>query len=279
MRILIPGGYGLIGTNIIPYLSKFYECIPLRHEDWDITDEKRGIKILKSFRPDLVINLAAKTDVDGCEDEIEQAEKVNAYGAGCVAKLCAEFGIGLVHFSTDYIFDGNKGNPYFEDDTPCPISAYGRTKYEGEKRVLSFHPSPLVIRTQWIYGKGGRNFVDKIIELSYENPEIKVVSDQFGSPTYAKDLGEPMRLLLERKKTGIYNIVNSGMCSWFEFAKEIVEIKGMKVKIVPANSSEIKRKAKRPAFSVLSTDKLRYELGYVMRHWKEALKDYLKSSK
>lgn len=275
MRILIPGGYGLIGTNIIPHLSRFYECIPFAHNEWDITDEKRGFEILKTFRPDLVINLAAKTDVDGCEDDVYLAERVNAYGAGCVAKLCAEFGIGLVHFSTDYVFDGKKGSPYYEDDTPSPISVYGKTKYEGEKRVLSIHPSPLIIRTQWIYGKGGRNFVDKILDLSSVNSEIKVVSDQFGSPTYAKDLGEPLRLLLEGRKTGIYNIVNSGICSWFEFAKEIVEIKGIKVKVVPIDSSYLRRKAKRPAFSALSTNKLKDELGYVMRDWREALREFL----
>lgn len=275
MRILLPGGYGLIGTNIIPFLSKFYECIPFRHEEWDITDEKKGSEIIRSLRPDLVINLAAKTDVDGCEDDVEVAEKVNAYGAGCLAKLCAQFGIRLVHFSTDYVFDGTKGNLYTEEDDPCPISAYGRTKYEGEKRVLSLHPCPLIIRTQWIYGRGGRNFVDRILELSMKEDEIRVVSDQFGSPTYAKDLGEPLKLLIEKRKTGIYNVVNSGVCSWYEFAEEIVKLRKINVKIVPFSSSETGRKAKRPQFSALSTEKLKHELGYQMRNWKEALREYL----
>jgi dTDP-4-dehydrorhamnose reductase len=275
MRIVIAGGKGLIGKNIIPHLSNFYECIPLGVDEWDVTDEKIGRKVLESFKPDVVINLAALTDVDGCEEMIELAQKVNIKGAECVARLCAEYGIALIYFSTDYVFNGEKKSPYVEEDIPQPLSVYGMTKLEGERRVSSIHPKPLIIRTQWIYGNGGENFITKIIDIATREGVVKVVDDQFGSPTYAKDLAEPIRLLIELRKAGIYHVVNSGICSWYGLAKEVFRIRNIPVDVIPLSSEELRRKAKRPSFSALSTEKLRKDTGYTLRSWKDALKEYL----
>ncbi|MCS7280536.1 MAG: dTDP-4-dehydrorhamnose reductase [Desulfobacterota bacterium] len=275
MRILFAGGKGLIGKNIVPFFLRFYECSVFDIEDWDILDEKKGKEIIKDLKPDIVVNLAAYTDVDGCEENTELAEMVNVYGAEIVARLCAENGIRLVHFSTDYVFDGKKNLPYIEEDVAVPLSVYGRTKLEGEKRVLAIHPNPLIIRTQWIYGHGGKNFVTKILEVSKTEKELYVVNDQFGSPTYAKDLAEPLKLLIDLKRNGIYHLSNSGICTWYELACEVFRIKQVSTKVIPVSSNEIKRKAKRPAFSALSTQKLKGETGYTLRHWKEALKEYL----
>ncbi len=275
MRIVITGGDGLIGKNIAPYLTRHHECFSLTASEWDVTDEEAGRRVIRELNPDLVINLAAITDVDLCEDEIELAERVNVYGAECVARLCAEYGIGLVHFSTDYVFNGKKGSPYTEDDTPEPLSVYGRTKLESEKKVRNFHPSPLIIRTQWVYGDGGKNFITKVLDAAKKKDRIEVVNDQFGSPTYAADLAEPLELLFELKKSGIYHVANSGICSWYDLAKEVFRIKKISVDLVPVSSEEIKRRAKRPPFSALSTEKLKKDTGFSLRPWKEALEEYL----
>lgn len=275
MRIVIAGGKGLIGKNITPYLSMFYECFALGTEEWNILNEKEGKYILWALKPDIVINLAAMTDVDRCEDEEELAIKLNVYGAECLARLCAEHGIRLIHFSTDYVFDGKKNMPYTEDDIPNPLSVYGRTKLEGEKRVREINPHFLIIRTQWVYGEGKNNFVKKILDVAEKENLVRVVNDQFGSPTYAKDLAEPLRILIELKKSGIYHIANSGICSWYEFAKEIFRLKNIKANLLPIRSSEANRKATRPFFSALSTEKLERETGYKMRSWQKALKEYL----
>ncbi|MCX7857562.1 MAG: dTDP-4-dehydrorhamnose reductase [Deltaproteobacteria bacterium] len=275
IRIVLAGGKGLIGSNISPYLANFYECIPLGITDWNVIEESEGRKIIKDLRPDIIINLAAMTDVDGCEDDVELAEMVNVNGAECVARLCNEYGIRIIHFSTDYVFDGKKRIPYVEEDTPAPLSVYGRTKFLGEKKVLEIHPYPLIIRTQWIYGNGRENFITKILRVAEKEGRVDVVNDQFGSPTYAKDLAEPIRLLIDLKKTGIYHVVNSGICSWYDFAQEIFTRKNMCVDVVPISSTQLKRKAKRPAFSSLSTEKLKRDTGYILRSWKEALAEYL----
>jgi len=274
-KILVTGSDGLVGTNILPALSNHFTIIPLIEEQWDILDRKAGKEILRIHRPDVFINLAAITNVDGCEDASELAYRVNAEGAGVIAELCAEQGVKLLHFSTDYVFDGTSNRPYTEEDPTNPLSVYGRSKLSGEKKVLENHPSSVVIRTEWIYGKGGENFITKVTKIAREKGKVEVVDDQTGAPTFARDLAEPVRALITLDKSGIYHVTNGGACTWFQFAKEIFSILHIDVPCLPASSAQIQRKARRPAYSVLDCSKLQKETGISMRPWQQALRQYL----
>jgi dTDP-4-dehydrorhamnose reductase len=275
VKLLIAGGRGLLGNNILPILNNHFDTISLDIEEWDITDRDAGKPIIEQYRPDVLLNLAAMTDVDGCEDRRELAQKVNEEGAGIVAELCREYKIRLVHISTDYVFDGEKTSPYTEDDKPNPKSVYGMTKLSGEKRVIEKHPSPLIIRAQWLYGNGGENFITKVVRIAKERGVVEVVDDQRGTPTYAKDIGEPLKCLIEKAKTGIYHITNSGSCTWFEFAGEIFSQLKLDVQLKPTTSLKLNRKAKRPAYSVFDCTKVQRETGITMRTWQESLQEYL----
>jgi dTDP-4-dehydrorhamnose reductase len=275
MKALIVGGKGLVGTNIAPVLDKKFDLTLCDIDTWDITDKTSGESHLDRYRPDVVINLAAITDVDGCEGKRELAEKVNAHGAGIVAELCMKHGIQSVYFSTDYVFDGTKKIPYKENDRPNPISVYGVTKLMGEQEVLEKNPSSLIIRAQWLYGKGGENFITKVVKATKQSGSLRVVNDQIGSPTYARDLAEAIAALIEKGKTGIYHIANSGSCTWFEFAREIFTMLKIDAAITPISSAELERKAKRPSYSVFDMWKFQKDTGLKMRPWQEALKEYL----
>ena len=275
MKALIVGGKGLVGTNIAPVLDKKFDLTLCDIDTWDITDKTSGESCLVRYRPDVVINLAAITDVDGCEGKRELAEKVNAHGAGIVAELCMKHGIQSVYFSTDYVFDGTKKIPYKENDRPNPISVYGVTKLMGEQEVLEKNPSSLIIRAQWLYGKGGENFITKVVKATKQSGSLRVVNDQIGSPTYARDLAEAIAALIEKGKTGIYHIANSGSCTWFEFAREIFTMLKIDAAITPISSAELERKAKRPSYSVFDMWKFQKDTGLKMRPWQEALKEYL----
>ena len=278
MKILVTGSNGLLGTNILSDLSQQFEIIATTEDQWDILDRKLGEEIVRTHQPDVLINLAAITNVDGCEDAAEPAYRVNVEGAGILADLCKKYGIKLLHFSTDYVFDGTSTRPYTEEDAPNPLSVYGRSKLLGEKRVLESHPSSLVVRTEWIYGRGGENFITKIIKIAREIGRVEVVDDQTGSPTYAQDLAEPIKALITQSKSGIYHVTNGGGCTWFQFAKEIFSILHIDVPCLPVNSTRIQRKARRPAYSVLDCSKLKNETGVSMRSWHEALRHYLTES-
>ncbi len=275
MKVLILGGKGLLGTNIASVLEKKFDLALCDIDSWDITDKTSGESHLDRYRPDVVINLAAITDVDGCEDKGELAERVNAYGAGIVAVLCRERAIRFVHFSTDYVFDGTTKVPYKENDRPNPISVYGATKLMGEKTVLEKNPSSLIIRAQWLYGEGGENFITKVVAIAKRDGFLRVVDDQRGSPTYAKDLAQPLIVLIEKGKSGIYHLANSGSCTWFDFAGEIFSLLKMDVAITPISSAELARKAKRPRYSVFDMWKFQKDTGLKMRPWQEALREYL----
>lgn len=275
MKILVSGGRGLLATNILPFLSGQFDLAVYDIDEWDITSVSAGKKMMDLHRPDVVLNLAAITDVDGCEDKADLAQKVNAEGAGVVAGLCAAAGARLIHISTDYVFDGEKGSPWREDDEPGPASVYGRTKLAGEKMIFERLVDAAVVRTQWLYGKGGTSFIEKIVKLAREQGAVRVVDDQRGSPTYAKDLAAPIIAIITGGLTGIYHVSNSGSCTWFEFAKAIFSIRKMDVETTPISSSELARKAKRPQYSVFDLAKLQRDTGIGMRHWMEALREYL----
>ena len=275
MKALIVGGKGLLGTNIAPLFQQNFDLTICDIDTWDITDRESGKSHIEKYRPDVLINLAAITDVDGCEDKRELAEKVNADGAGIVADLCREHNVRFVHISTDYVFDGKKTVPYKENDPTNPMSVYGTTKLLGERAVFENNPSSLIIRAQWLYGKGGENFITKVVKIAQQSGTLRVVNDQRGSPTYTKDLAEPLIALIEKGKPGIYHLANSGSCTWFDFAREIFTLLKMDVSITPISSAELERKAPRPSYSVFDMWKFQKDTGLKMRPWQEALREYL----
>ena len=243
--------------------------------EWDITDRKKGEEIILQHMPDAVINFAAVTNVDNCEDNIELAGKVNGEAPGIVAEICEKHHVKFVHVSTDYVFDGKKGSPFTEEDIPKPQSIYGATKLQGETNAMRKNRSSLIIRIQWLYGDGGENFITKITKIASKRGAVEVVDDQRGSPTYAKDLAYPLRILIEQGNSGIYHIANSGSCTWFEFAVEIFSQLRMDIQVKPITSELLNRKAQRPSYSVYDCSKLQRDTGIAMRSWQEALREYL----
>ncbi len=250
----------MLGTDLC---LKFPESVRLTHRDLDITDRDQVIASIKKIGPDVVINAAAYTNVDGCEDKQDLAFAVNGHGPGYIAEGCSQVGAKLVHFSTDYVFDGSK-EEYTEADQTNPINVYGRSKLLGERRIMDNMEDYRIVRISWLFGSHGKNFVDTMLRLSAEMDTVKVVSDQFGKPTYTRDLARKISDIIELDP-GIYHITNDGVCSWFEFAAAIID------NVEPCLSEEFVQKAKRPKYSVLTNTRTG-----PMRHWKEALSDYLK---
>jgi dTDP-4-dehydrorhamnose reductase len=241
--------------------------------------------VFKRVAPQAVYNCAAFTDVDGCEDREEVAAAVNAKGVGVLAGEAARIGAALVHISTDYVFDGSKTTPYVEEDRTSPISAYGRTKLAGEEALLAQKPENwYIMRTSWLYGPGGKNFVDTIARLALERDELRVVADQFGCPTYTEELAAGMIALVEAgAESGIYHFSGEGETSWHGFATAIVEELrrlGAKVtasQVVPVKTGEFPTKAARPAYSVMSKEKISGAVGWRPAAWRDTLARYLEN--
>lgn len=275
MKLLVTGSDGLVGSNILPFLKERFDVIPAFEKDWDIGDIGAGEEILAREKPDVLLNLAAITNVDGCEDNPELAFRVNGDGPGTLARLCSRFGTRLVHFSTDYVFDGTKTGPYNEEDPTNPLSIYGKSKLLGENNVLELDRFATIIRTEWIYGQGGENFITKVLKIAQETGRSRVVDDQWGTPTYAKDLGPAVAALIEGNRAGVYHVTNSGSCTWFGFARKIFSLLGIDVVCEPIASEHLIRKAKRPVNSVLDCSKLQRDTNLLMRHWETALQEYL----
>jgi dTDP-4-dehydrorhamnose reductase len=275
LKILTTGSHGLLGTNILPVLERSFTVIPYDIEEWDITDRDAGERTIRDIRPDVILNLAAYTNVDECEDCLSLADRVNAEAPGIIAKLCSDHNIKFVHISTDYVFDGEKETPYREDDETNPTSVYGLSKLSGEKKVLANCPDATIIRTQWLYGHGGINFITKITKIAREQGVAEVVNDQRGCPTYAKDIADPILLLIEKNRSGIYHVANAGSCTWFDFAREIFSCLHIDVVLKPITSEQLNRKANRPRNSVFDCSRLFRDTGHRMRTWQDALHDYL----
>jgi len=275
LKILTTGSHGLLGTNILPVLERSFTVIPYDIEEWDITDRDAGERTIRDIRPDVILNLAAYTNVDECEDCLSLADRVNAEAPGIMAKLCSDHNIKFVHISTDYVFDGEKETPYKEDDETNPTSVYGLSKLSGEKNVLANCPDAIIIRTQWLYGHGGINFITKITKIAREQGVAEVVNDQRGCPTYAKDIADPILLLIEKNRLGIYHVANAGSCTWFDFAREIFSCLHIDVVLKPITSEQLNRKANRPRNSVFDCSRLFRDTGHRMRTWQDALHDYL----
>ena len=274
MKIALTGSDGMLGSDIKNVFSDI-ELIGLTLHDFDITDLDKSIKAIKEVNPDYLMHVAAYTDVDGCESDPETAFLVNGIGARNITMACEEIGCPVIYISTDYVFDGTKKETYNEWDKTNPINMYGLSKLIGEQFVTSLTNRFYIVRTSWLYGKNGKNFVDTIIRLLSERDEIDVVNDQIGSPTFTCDLARKLRELIGRGY-GTYHITNTSHCSWHEFAVEIAKLKGINKNINPTTTEKFKRPAKRPAFSVLGNTMLRLEGIEPARHWKEALEDYLK---
>jgi dTDP-4-dehydrorhamnose reductase len=274
VKIALTGSDGMLGSDIKKVFSDV-DLINFTLHDFDITDLDRSFKAIKEVKPDYLIHVAAYTDVDGCEGNPETAFLVNGIGARNITMACEDIGCPVIYISTDYVFDGTKKEPYNEWDKANPINMYGLSKLIGEQFVTSLTNRFYIVRTSWLYGKNGKNFVDTIIRLLSEKNEIDVVNDQVGSPTFTYDLARKLRELIGRGY-GTYHITNTSHCSWYEFAVEIAKLKGINKNINPTTTEKFKRPAKRPAFSVLENTMLRLEGIEPARHWKDALKDYLK---
>lgn len=247
---------------------------------WDIEEidlEKReAIAQIEALCPKIIIHLAAYTDVDGCELNEAKAFAVNAEGTKHVALAASKANTKVVYLSTDYIFDGNKREPYLENDPPNPLNVYGRSKLKGENYIQELVEDFLIIRTQWLYGRHGKNFVDSILRQAREKKVLSIVDDQIGSPTFTVDLAEAISMLIRHKGQGIFHVANSGICSWYTFGQTILMLSGMDdVKVIPLSSKELDRPAVRPSYSVLNCKRLKEEIGFTLRPWSEALRDYL----
>ena len=275
MKILITGSNGMLGHDLINVLKEKHDLIPTTSKTLDITDKKQTIDFIRDKKPDIVINSAAYTDVDGCEENQDLAYSVNGDGVRNLALACSEIDCPLVHISTDYVFDGSATEPIREDGEIGPISIYGKSKLEGEKAIQAILDKYFIIRTAWLYGTNGRNFPRTMLELAENHPEITVVYDEVGTPTYTPDLAEGISRLIETDYYGIYHLTNSGSCSWCEFARYIFEIAGRDVKVIPVTASEFARPAPRPSYSVLDNSNW-IERGFKpLRSYKDAIKEYI----
>ena len=280
-KILVIGAKGMLGRDLVETLRTSFpedEITGWDVEEIDIQEERNTITRIENFEPGVIINLAAYTDVDGCDLNESKAFAINAEGTKHVALGAVTCGAKLVTLSTDYIFDGEKGSPYLEEDPPNPLNVYGRSKWKGEQYVQELVEDALIIRTQWLYGKHGKNFVASILRQAREKAVLSVVNDQIGSPTYTVDLSQAISLLIDRNAGGIFHVANSDSCTWYHYARTILKLSGIEgVRVVPISSKELASPAVRPAYSVLDTKKLKREMGLTLRPWAEALKDYLSS--
>ena len=258
-KIVLFGASGMLGHAL---RDVFPHAVFPGHKDADITNQDAVREIIRRHHPATVINAAGYTDVDGCEDNQEYAFAVNGKAPGILAAACAETGATLVHYSTDYIFDGTSVE-YREGDCPNPINVYGQSKLMGETRIQENSDDYRIIRTSWLYGSHGKNFVDTVLALSKQMPYVRVVDDQRGKPTYTVDLAQKTPEILSCEP-GIFHITNDGVCSWYEFAHAFIP------NVVPCSTTEFPRKAKRPAYSVLINTKTE-----PLRHWKDAVKEYI----
>jgi len=276
VKVLVTGAGGMLAQAVVPALEAAgHAARPFALEALDVTDAGAVRRVVSEARPDWVCHLAAYTDVDGCESNEAEAFRVNGEGAGHVAAAAAAAGAAVLAVSTDYVFAGDEPRPRREDDPVGPASAYGRSKLAGEQAVRAANPRHLVVRTAWLYGRGGRNFVDTIRTRALAGGPLRVVDDQRGSPTWTHDLAGALVGLMERGATGTVHATNEGDCTWHEFAREICRLAGADVDVARISSAELARPARRPAFSVLDTGRLEHLLGRRLPHWRDALARYL----
>lgn len=273
MRVTVFGASGLLGQALVRELQG-EQLTALSSADADLRDPARVQEVIRASRPEWIILAAAYTDVDGCESNRDLAFAVNCEGAVHVAQAARKAGSRLMFLSTDYVFDGSKRSPYQTSDARNPTSVYGESKARAEERLLDILPEVCIARTSWLFGHGGKCFPATILKLASTRPEISVVNDQRGSPTFTRDLASALVQLCRASASGIVHVTNSGNCTWYEFATEIVRVSGMTTAVKPVTTAEFPRPARRPAYSVLSPDSL-HAYNVRMPEWQDALRRYL----
>jgi dTDP-4-dehydrorhamnose reductase len=273
MKVLITGAGGMLGRDLVSACrSRGHEVLAAAHSDLDICDTGAVDATLASQRPDAVINSAAFTDVDGAEDDEVGAMKLNDECAAQLAAAAQRIGAKILQPSSDYVFDGAARTPYVESDMPSPISAYGRSKQAGETSVAVANPRHFIVRASWLFGVGGKNFVETMLRLGGEQPEVLVVSDQVGCPTYTRHLAGALAALVEGEEFGIHHAAGGGQCSWYDFAQEIFDQAGVECRVMAGTTEMLARKAPRPAYSVLGTERAD---PIALPPWRRALAEYL----
>ena len=275
---LVIGARGMLGTDLMKVLERAgIDAVGLDNEDVDIVQQDSVERALAMYEPRLIINVAAFTDVDGCESRTELAFAVNAIGPENLARAAGRVGALLLHISSDYVFDGKKTCPYVEDDPMSPVGVYARSKAEGEIRIRRLLPeNHCIVRTQWLFGMNGRNFVEAILAAAQTRGMLSVVNDQHGSPTYTRDLAGALIGLCRIGYRGTIHVTNSGHTTWYDFAVRIVRSLGLSsVRVEPLRSSDLGRPAPRPLYSVLDTSRYVAVAGAPLRTWEEALDEYL----
>ena len=274
MKVLVTGAGGMLGQDVVRAADFVnHEVVPYARADLDITDPRVVRRVLDAERPDAVINCAAWTDVDGAEEHEDEATEVNGAGAGIVAAEAADVGAAVIHASTDYVFDGTARRPYVESDRTNPVQAYGRSKLAGEIEVAAANERHFIVRSSWLFGAGGGNFVETMLRLAGELDQIVVVRDQVGAPTYTGHLADALVRLLDGEAYGVHHIAGSEQCSWYEFAVEIFGQTGADVRVLSCTTDEFPRPAARPAYSVLGTER---DYPIVLPEWQKGLASYLR---
>ena len=274
MKVLVTGAGGMLGQDVVR-AAEFvnHEVVALQRADLDITDPRAVRRVMGAQRPHAVVNCAAWTDVDGAETEEAAATEVNGVGAGIVAAEAADVGAVVVHPSTDYVFDGTSRRPHVESDRPNPLSAYGRSKLSGEIEVAAAAEHHFIVRSSWLFGAGGDNFVETMLRLAADLGDVVVVRDQIGAPTYTAHLADAIVRLIDSADYGIHHIAGSNECSWYEFAVEIFRQAGVDARVLSCTTEEFLRPAPRPAYSVLGTER---PYPIVLPDWQEGLAGYLR---
>jgi dTDP-4-dehydrorhamnose reductase len=275
VSILIVGAQGMLGFDLMKIINHTQQVTGVDIKECDITDQKATLNTLSKMNPRLVINTAAYTQVDLCETNNEKAFKINTEGVANLALACKEINAKLLHVSTDYVFDGRTQKPYREEDPVNPLSVYGRSKCKAEEAVQDLLDDFIIVRTGGLYGKQGVNFVNTIMKMARQKDELRVVNDQWMSPTSTIDLSKAIGRLHEVSAQGIFHVVNSGFCSWYQFACKIIQTTGSRCTVIPISSEELDRPAPRPAFAVLDCSKYTKVTGMELRPWEEALTDYI----
>jgi dTDP-4-dehydrorhamnose reductase len=282
MKVVIIGGNGQLGSDLLEVFSAKHEVVALNHSDIEVTDADSVRSALAAIKPQAVLNTSAYHNVPHCEQNPDQAFAINGKGALNLARVCSEIDANLVHYSTDYVFDGIKHKPYIETDYCNPLNVYGITKLSGESAVLNYATRPFVVRVSGIYGKvpcraKGGNFVTTMLKLAKEKPEVKVVNDEVLTPTPTRAIAENSLSLVQSDAYGLYHMTCEGECSWYEFAKTIWDTMGLKTPLYSASVKDFPLVVKRPFYSVLENHNLKKIGINNMPHWKDALVQFLKS--
>ena len=273
MKVLVTGADGMLGTDVVRAAqAQNHEVMVITRADLDVVDGAAVRARVAAELPDAVVNCAAYTNVDGAEDDLRTAMDVNAHGARNVAEVAAILGVPVVYVSTDYVFDGSKGEPYVESDATHPLSVYGQSKLAGEHETARSNDKHFVVRSQWLFGRSGRNFVETMLSLAADHGEVVVVRDQVGCPTYTGDLAAAIVRLLDTRAYGIHHMAGGGSCSWYEFALEIFRQTGTDCRVMSCTTEETGRRAPRPLYSVLATER---DGAILLPEWQEGLAAYL----